>query len=147
MASLLGHSEIRCVYRCYTQGYKRATRTRQFNRPDVGHMSETEYKGVPVTPSQLKTIEALHEQVLANHGEGFEYKRFDVHPFSSNSMLEVMIEIGKLEESPMDAILNRSLRQIFVGERGGCELANPEDSEKRGKIKGLQECITAPTLE
>ncbi len=110
-------------------------------------MNDTTYKGVPVTPSQLKTIEALHEQVITNHGEGFEYKRFDVHPFSSNAMLEVMIEIGKIEESPIEAIMNRSIRQIFVGERGGCELANPEDSEKRGKIKGLQECITAPTLE
>src|SRR5210317_2197528 len=98
-------------------------------------MSETSYDGVPVTPSQLKTIEALKEQVIANHGEGFEYKRFEVHPFSSNNMLEVMIEVGKLEESAMDAIMNRSVRQIFVGERGGCELANPEDAEKRGKIK------------
>ena len=110
-------------------------------------MSETSYEGVPVTPSQLKTIEALHKQVIANHGEDFEYKRFEVHPFSSNNMLEVMIEVGKANESLMDAIMNRSIRQIFVGERGGCELANPEDSEKRGKIKGLQECITAPTLE
>lgn len=110
-------------------------------------MSETNYNGLPVTPSQLKTIEALHEQVIANHGEGFEYKRFDVFQFHSNSLLEVMIEVGKLDESPLDAITNRSVRQIFVGERGGCELANPEDSEKRGKIKGLQECITAPTLD
>jgi hypothetical protein len=110
-------------------------------------MSETLYEGVPVTPSQLKTIEALHKKVIANHGEGFEYKRFEVHPFSSNAMLEVMIEIGKVEESLMDAITNRSIRQIFVGERGGCELSNPKDPEKRGKIKGLQECITAPTLE
>jgi hypothetical protein len=102
---------------------------------------------VPVTPSQLKTIEALHEQVIANHGEGFEYKRFEVHPFSSNNMLEVMIEIGKVEETLMEAITSRSIRQIFVGERGGCELSNPKDPEKRGKIKGLQECITAPTLE
>ncbi len=109
-------------------------------------MSETEYEGVPVTPSQLKTIKALHEQVLSNHGEGFEYKRFEVHPFSSNSMLEVMIEVGKVEETLMEAVTNRITRQIFIGERGGCELANPEDSEKRGKIKGLQECITAPTL-
>lgn len=108
-------------------------------------MSETLFEGVSVTPSQLKTLEALKEQVIANHGEGFEYKRFDVHPFSSNNMLEVMIEIGKIEETAMDAVFSRSIRQIFVGERGGCELANPEDSEKRGKIKGLQECITAPT--
>lgn len=108
-------------------------------------MSETTYEGVPVTPSQLKTIEALHEQVLASHGEGSEYKRFEVHPFSSNSMLEVMIEVGKIEETLMEAVTNRTIRQIFVGERGGCELANPEDSEKRGKIKGLQECISAPT--
>lgn len=108
-------------------------------------MSETLYEGVPVTPSQLKAIESLKEKVIEHHGEGFEYKRFEVHPFSSSGLLEVMIEIGKLDETPMDAILNRSVRQIFVGERGGCELANPEDSEKRGKIKGLQECITAPT--
>ena len=110
-------------------------------------MNDTTYKGVPVSPSQLKTIETLHEQVIANHGDGFEYKRFSVHPFTSISMLEIMIEVGNIDESPMDAILNRSLRQIFDGERGGCELGNPDDPEKRGKIKGLQECVTAPTLE
>jgi len=109
-------------------------------------MTDIEYKGVPVTPSQLKTIEALHEQVIANHGDGFEYKRFDVHPFTSNDMLELMIEVGKVEESALEAITSRSIRQIFVGERGGCELSNPEDPQKRGKIKGLNECATAPTL-
>jgi hypothetical protein len=109
-------------------------------------MTETFYEGVAVTPSQLKTIEALREQVIANHGEGFEYKRFKVHPFSSSNLLEVMIEVGKVEETAMDAILNRTIRQIFVGERGGCELANPQDPEKRGKIKGLTECVTAITL-
>ena len=109
-------------------------------------MSET-YEGVPVTPSQLKTIEQLKEQAITTHGEGFEYKRFEVHPFSSNGMLEVVIEVGKVNESGLDAIMNRSLRQIFVGERGGCELANHADPEKRGKIKGLNESITAPTAE
>jgi len=107
----------------------------------------TEYKGVPVTPSQLKTIESLHEQVITNHGDEFEYKRFEVYPFASNSMLEVVIEVGKVNESGMDAITNRSIRQIFVGERGGCELVNPADPEKRGKIKGLNESATAPTAE
>ena len=109
-------------------------------------MTETLYEGVPVTPSQLKTIEALHEQVIVHCGEGFEYKRFEVHPFSSSNLLEIMIEIGKVEESAMDAITNRSIRQIFVGERGGCELANPQNVEKRGKIKGLTECVTTPTF-
>lgn len=110
-------------------------------------MSDTTYNGVSVTPSQLKTINELHEQVIANHGDDFEYKRFDVHPFSSASMLEVVIEVGKVEESGMDAITGRTIRQIFVGERGGCELANPADPEKRGKIKGLTESATAPTAE
>lgn len=110
-------------------------------------MSETNYNGIPVTPSQLKTIEELHERVIANYTAGYEYKRFDVFLFHSNNLLEVMIEVGKVDETLMDAVTNRSIRQIFVGERGGCELANPEDPEKRGKIKGLQECITAPTLE
>ncbi len=98
------------------------------------------------TPSQTKTIRALHERVIAEHGEDFEYKLFEVYPFSSNRMLEVKIEIGKVEESGLDAILNRSLRVIFVGERGGCELANPADGKKKGKIKGLNECVTEPTF-
>ena len=109
-------------------------------------MTETLYEGVPVTPSQLKTIEALREQVIAHHDEGYEYKRFKVHPFSSNKMLEVMIEVGKVEETPAEYIWDRTVRQIFIGERGGCELANPQDKEKRGKIKGLTECVTALTL-
>ena len=103
-------------------------------------------EGVTATPSQQKTVTALHERVLAEHGEGFEYKRFEVHAFSSGKMLEVFIEVGKVEEGPLDPILNRNVRQIFVGERGGCELANPENPEKRGKIKGLNECVTAPTV-
>ena len=107
----------------------------------------TEYNGVPVTPSQLKTIESLHETVIANHGDKFEYKRFEVFPFASNNMLELIIEVGKVEETAMDTITNRTIRQIFIGERGGCELANPADSEKRGKIKGLTESATAPTAE
>ena len=45
-------------------------------------------EGVTVTPSQQKTVTALHERVLAEHGEGFEYKRFEVHPFSSGKMLD-----------------------------------------------------------
>lgn len=98
------------------------------------------------TPSQTKTLHALHERVIAEHGEGFEYKLFEVYPFSSNRMLEVKIEVGKVDESPLEAITGRSLRVIFVGERGGCELANPSDSEKRGKIKGLMECVTEPTF-
>ena len=103
-------------------------------------------EGVTVTPSQRKTIETLHERVIAEHGEGFEYKRFEVHPFASNKAVEVFIEVGKVEETALDPIMNRSVRQIFVGERGGCELANPADSSKRGKIKKLDECVTAPTL-
>ena len=102
--------------------------------------------GVTATPSQTKTILALHERVIAVHGEGFEYKRFEVHPFSSARILEVMIEIGKVEETGMDSVFNRTTRQIFVGERGGCELANPADPKKRGKIKGLTECVTEPTV-
>jgi hypothetical protein len=109
-------------------------------------MSEVLYDGVPVTPSQLKTINALKKLVIAEHGDEYEYKRFEVFPFSSSKLLEVMIEVGKVEETAMDAITNRSLRQIFIGERGGCELANPEDAEKRGKIKGLTECVTARTF-
>ena len=103
-------------------------------------------EGVTVTPSQRKTISALHERVIAAHGEGFEYKRFEVHPFTSSKLLEVFIEVGKTVEGPMDPIMNRSVRQIFVGERGGCELANPAESKNRGKIKGLTECVTAPTI-
>ena len=98
------------------------------------------------TPSQVKTIEALHEKVIAHHGEGFEYKLFEVYPFTSNRTMEVKIEVGKVEESGLDAILNRSLRVIFVGERGGCELANPADGKKKGKIKKLDECVTTPTF-
>lgn len=98
------------------------------------------------TPSQSKTVSDLHEQVIAHHGEGFEYKRFEVYPFSSSRMLEVFIEVGKVTEGIMDSIQNRSVRQIFVGERGGCELVNPADSKKRGKIKKLSECVTEPTL-
>jgi hypothetical protein len=105
-------------------------------------MSTPSYEGVPVTPSQLKTIESLHEQVLAHHGDGYEYKRFQVFPFSCSRNVEILIEVGKHNESPAEYIWDRTVRQIFVGERGGCELANPEDSEKRGKIKGLMECVT-----
>ena len=108
-------------------------------------MSEL-YEGVECTPSQLKTIKALREQVQANIGEDFELKRFEIHPFSSNKMLEVYMEVGKVQETALDAITGRTIRQIFVGERGGCELANPEDPTKRGKIKGLTECVTAVTL-
>lgn len=103
-------------------------------------------EGVEATPSQVKTITTLHERVVASYGEEFEYKRFEVHPFSSARILEVMIEVGKVDETPMDAIFNREVRQIFVGERGGCELGNPEDAQKRGKIKGLNECVTEPTV-
>jgi hypothetical protein len=108
-------------------------------------MKELKDNGVSYTPSQRKIVDTLYEQVLIQHGDGFEYKRFDVYPFHCNSMLEVIIEVGKIEESPMDAALNRNIRQIFVGERGGCELANPKDSTKRGKIKGLNECVTEAT--
>ena len=102
--------------------------------------------GVECTPSQLKAIRSLHERVLAHHGEGFEYKRFEVHPFTSNRAIEVFIEVGKVEETGMDAIFNRDVRQVFIGERGGCELVNPADPEKKGKIKKLDECVTEPTL-
>ena len=109
-------------------------------------MTEVLYEGVSVTPSQLKTIEALREQVIVHHGEGYEYKRFQVFPFSCSKIIEVLIEVGKHNETPAEYIWDRTVRQIFIGERGGCELANPQDKEKRGKIKGLTECVTALTL-
>ena len=97
-----------------------------------------------MTPSQERAVENLREQVLAHHGEGFEYKRFEVHPFTGDSkIVEVFIEVGKTDESPLDALTSRIVRQVFIGERGGCELANPADPAKRGKIKGLRECIEA----
>jgi len=108
---------------------------------------QAEYQGVQVTPSQLKTIEALRQQVLDFHGEGFEFKRFEVYPFASAKILEVLIEVGKTNETPVEAITERTLRQIYVGERGGCELANPSDPEKRNKIKGLRECVSAETAQ
>lgn len=103
------------------------------------------FEGVIATPSQLKTLEALREQIIAHHGEGYEYKRFEVHEFLLARMLEVVVEVGKTDESPKDMIYGRTLRQIFIGERGGCELANPADKEKSGKIKGLRECVTTVT--
>jgi hypothetical protein len=109
-------------------------------------MTEVLYEGVRVTSSQLKTIKALREQIIAHHGEGYEYKRFQVFPFSCSKIIEILIEVGKHHETPAEYIWDRTVRQIFVGERGGCELANPQDNEKRGKIKGLAECVTAPTL-
>lgn len=102
-----------------------------------------EYEGVPVTPSQLKALEELREQILSQHGEGYEYKRFEVYPFSSNRSVELLVEVGKENETPIETITDRTVRQIFIGERGGCELSNPADPEKRGKIKGLQECVQA----
>ena len=104
------------------------------------------FEGVVASPSQLKTLEALREQVIAHHGEGYEYKRFEIYEFLIARILEVVIEVGKIDESPKDMIHGRILRQIFVGYRGGCELGNPQDKEKRGKIKGLTECVTALTL-
>lgn len=99
------------------------------------------FEGVSVTPSQLKTLEALKEQILVHRGEGYEYKRFEIHEFTSARMLEVVIEVGKIHETPAEYIWDRTVRQIFVGERGGCELANPADKEKSGKVKGLRECV------
>lgn len=103
------------------------------------------FEGVVVTPSQLKTLEALKEQILVHHGDGYEYKRFEVFPFSSARIVEVLSEVGKIDETPAEYIWDRTVRQIFVGERGGCELINPEDPERRGKIKGLQECVATAT--
>lgn len=96
-----------------------------------------------MTPSQERAVENLREQVLAHYGDDFEYKRFEVYPFSSSKNIEVFIEVGRVEETPLEAITGREVRQIFIGERGGCELANPADPEKRGKIKGLRECVEA----
>jgi hypothetical protein len=104
------------------------------------------FEGVSVTPSQLKTLAALKEQILVHHGEGYEYKRFEVFPFSSARIVEVLIEVGKTDESPAEYIWDRTVRQIFVGERGGCELINSADREKSGKIKGLRECVISPTI-
>lgn len=101
------------------------------------------FEGVTVTPSQKKILETLRKELLQKYGEGYEYKRFEIYPFTSNQSLEVLIEIGLIDETPLDAIINRTVRQIFVGERGGCELANPADQSKRGKIKGLKECVSA----
>lgn len=103
------------------------------------------FEGVATTPSQLKTLEALKEQILAHHGDGYEYKRFEVYEFLLARLLEVVVEVGKIDESPKDMLYGRTLRQIFVGERGGCELANPADKEKSGKIKGLRECVATAT--
>ena len=108
-------------------------------------MSSTTFEGLPVTPSQLKTLEALREQILAHHGEEYEYKRFEVFPFSSAKIVEAVIEVGKIDETPAEYIWERTVRQIFVGERGGCELANPANKEKSGKIKGLRECVATAT--
>jgi len=102
-----------------------------------------EYNGVPVTPSQKKALEQLRENILLHHGDGYEFKRFEVYPFSSNRSIEVLTEVGLIDETPIQAITNRTIRQIFIGERGGCELSNPADPEKRGKIRGLQECVEA----
>jgi hypothetical protein len=104
-------------------------------------------ENITASPSQIRAIDVLYERVIIEHGaDGLEYKRFEVHHFSTSRMLEVFIEVGKTNETGMDAIMNRSIRQIFIGERGGCELTNPKDPKKHGKIKGLDECIIEPTL-
>ena len=92
-----------------------------------------------MTPSQTKAVEALREQVLPKYGEGYEYKRFETHPFTSNpKLLEVFVEVGKADENPLEAITHRFVTQFWVGERGGVELAN----QPKGKpIKGLRECV------
>jgi hypothetical protein len=71
--------------------------------------------------------------------------RFEVYEFILARILEVVVEVGKIDESPKDMIYGRTHRQIFIGKRGGCELANPADKEKAGKIKGLRECVTSAT--
>lgn len=97
-----------------------------------------------MTPSQEKTIQELKIKALEHMGEGFEYKRFDVYPFVSNpKLLEVFIEFGKIDETIMESISGRVCRQIWVGERGGCELANPKNPKDTGKVKGIDGCCTA----
>ena len=97
---------------------------------------KTNYEGVPCTPSQLKTIQSLHEKILEHHGDGYEFKRFEVYPFSSSKAVEVFTEVGKVEETALEALTSRTVRQLFIGERGKCELAGR-------KVTGLMECIQA----
>ena len=96
-----------------------------------------------MTPSQEKTIGKLKIKALEHAEEGFEFKRFEVYSFKSNpKILELFIELGKKDETVTEAIYNRKCRQIWVGERGGCELANPKNPKDFGKIKGIEGCCT-----
>lgn len=104
------------------------------------------FEGVEVTSQQKKTLEKLKADILEKDGgPEYEYKKFEIQPFQSDSTICLLAEVGRKDDEGTErAITERIKRYIFIGERGNVELANPQQDEI---VTGYKNVISTKTKE
>jgi len=92
---------------------------------------------VVMTERQKHKVEWLRDRVLEHdgHGDGYEYKKFELHGFTDSSLVWVISEVGKEgDEDTMASVFCRTMRHIMIGPRGGMTLVNAAPGQ--GRVHG-----------
>ena len=98
-----------------------------------------------MTPSQKKAVQAIRQEIIDRHGYGDtkEFKKFEVKELDWGGKISVCTSYGLInDEGTMASIFCRDERYLFVGPRGGIELANCKRKSK-AKVTGLFDSINA----
>lgn len=100
---------------------------------------------VPLTKSQHKRLAILHQKLLLHHGLGerhvhkYEYKQWEVREVYRGK-LSLVAEMGRIGDENNASIILREHRHIFIGPRGGLELAS---ARVKSKSRGLFNAVHA----